>query len=158
MKISGIDTTTNLWSDAFLAWRGEGDFNNDHSNNNGRREGLILTKTAMKTPTVMTPWSATTSVFDITTYLWLDAFLAGTGGYLYNNDYINNDHKDDDARTTMTSFSDTTILLWLDAFLGGRRGVILLIVIMTFLISPRQRRQDAVGSGMSGKGVFHNIF
>ena len=32
-----------------------------------------------KTPRAMTLWTATTSVFDITTNLWLDAFLVGGG-------------------------------------------------------------------------------
>ena len=77
---SFFDTTTNLWSDAFLAGRGADLDNDDNGNNNGRGEGLILMKTTMKTPTVMTPWSVTTSVFDITTNLWSDAFLAGRGG------------------------------------------------------------------------------
>ena len=60
---------------------GGGDlYDDDDGNNNGRGEGLILTKTTMKTRTVITPWSVTTSVFDITTNLWSDAFLAGRGG------------------------------------------------------------------------------
>ena len=60
---------------------GGGDlYNDDNGNNNGRGGGLILTKTTMKTPTVMTPWSVKTYVFDITTDLWLDAFLAGRRG------------------------------------------------------------------------------
>ena len=51
----------------------------DDGNSNGRGEGLILTKTTMNTPTVMTPLSVTTPDFDITTNLWPDAFLAGRG-------------------------------------------------------------------------------
>ena len=51
-------------------------YDDDDGNNDDRGEGLILTKTMMKTPTVMTPWSVKTSVFDITTNLWLNAFLA----------------------------------------------------------------------------------
>ena len=48
-----FDTTTNLWSDAFLAGR-EADFNDDDSgNNDGRGEGLILTRTTATTPMAM---------------------------------------------------------------------------------------------------------
>ena len=35
---SFFDTTTNLWSDAFLAGK-RGDFNNDNGNNNHKDEG-----------------------------------------------------------------------------------------------------------------------
>ena len=45
-----FDTTTNMWSDAFLAGRGGDDFDNDGGNNYGRKGGLILTRTPMKTP------------------------------------------------------------------------------------------------------------
>ena len=65
----------------------------------------------------------TTLVIDITTNLWLGAFLAGRGGDFDDNDKGNNDHKDDDnygARTTLNSFFDTTTNLWSDAFLEGR--------------------------------------
>ena len=51
---SFLDTTTNLWTDAFLAGRG-GDFDNDDDGNNaGRREWLILTRTTAEIPTART--------------------------------------------------------------------------------------------------------
>ena len=46
-----------------------------------------------KTPTVRT---TTTSYFETTPNLWLDAFLAGRGGDFDDDDDGNNDHKDDD--------------------------------------------------------------
>jgi hypothetical protein len=47
----------------------------------------------MKTPTART---MTTSFFDTTTNLWLDAFLAGKGGGFNNDDDDgNNGHKDE---------------------------------------------------------------
>ena len=67
--------------DAFLAWRG-GDFNDGDGNNDGRREGLILTRMTTKTPTAMKPWTTTTSFFDTTTNLWSDAFLAWRVGVI----------------------------------------------------------------------------
>ena len=60
-----------------------------------------------------------TSVFDTTTNLWSDAFLAGREGDLDDdddNDDSKNDHNDYGTRTTTrittTSFSDTKTLLW----------------------------------------------
>jgi hypothetical protein len=46
-----------------------------------------------KTPTART---TLTSLFDTTTNLWSDAFLAGRGGDFDDDDDGNNDHKDDD--------------------------------------------------------------
>ena len=52
---SFFDTTTILWLDAFLARKGA-DFDDDHDgNNDGRGEGLILTRTTTKIPTTKTP-------------------------------------------------------------------------------------------------------
>ena len=79
-----FDTPTNLWSDAFLAGNGV-DFNNDDDNGNKtttKTRGDFDdedTRTTTKTPTART---TTTSFFDMTTNLWLDAFLAGSGGDL----------------------------------------------------------------------------
>ncbi len=69
-----------------------------------------------------------TSVFDTTTNLWRDAFLAGRGGDLDNYDDSNNNAifraicDGEDARTMSTSVFDTTTNLRLDAFLAGRGG------------------------------------
>ena len=85
---SCFDTTTNLWSDAFLAGRG----------------GIWKT---MPTATTTTKTITTTMVnedngkdpnsedndnliFDTATNMWLDAFLAGRGGDFVNDDNGNN--------------------------------------------------------------------
>ena len=54
MTTSFFDTTTSLWTDAFLAGTGVVfDNDDDNGNNDGRGEGLILTRTTTKTPTAM---------------------------------------------------------------------------------------------------------
>ena len=47
----------------------------------------------IKTPTART---TLTSLFDTTTNLWLDTFLAGKGGDFDDDDDGNNDYKNDD--------------------------------------------------------------
>jgi len=74
------------------SWQGgRVDFeDDDDGNNEGRRRGLIMTRTTTKTLTAMTPWTMKTSFVDTTTNLWPDAFLAGTGGDFNNDDDSNN--------------------------------------------------------------------
>ena len=48
---SFFDTTTNLWSDAFLAGRVVVCNDDDAGNNDGRGEGLLMTTTATTTTT-----------------------------------------------------------------------------------------------------------
>ena len=95
MSTSFFNTTTNLWSDAFLA---------------GRRGGIWATMTRATTTTKTTTMTTVNEdnnkdtkgedkddlIFDTTTNLWSDAFLAGKGGGFNNDDdYGNNDHKDE---------------------------------------------------------------
>ena len=87
MTTSFFDTTTNLWSDAFLAGRG-GDLVDDEDGNNNaifaqsvmvRTQGQCQPQFLIQQPTCgrMHSWQ-------------------GGGGDLDNDDDINNNHKDED--------------------------------------------------------------
>ena len=95
---SFFDTTTNLWSDAFLAGRGVIlTLMTTATTMAGERVDSDKDVNTTKTPTVRT---TTTSYFDTTTNLWSDAFLAGRGVDFDDDDNGNNDHKydnDDDS-------------------------------------------------------------
>ena len=75
---SFFDTTTNLWLNAFLAWRGGGVSKMMTTATTTTKTTTMKddndTRTTTKTPTART---TTNSFFDTTTNLWLDAFLAG---------------------------------------------------------------------------------
>jgi hypothetical protein len=80
-------------------------------------------------------WTATTSVIDITTNLWSDAFLAGRGGIwktmptattttkTITTTMVNEDNgKDPNSEDNDNLIFDTATNMWLDAFLAGRGG------------------------------------
>ncbi len=92
-------------------------------------------------------------IFDTTTILWADAFLAGRGGYFDNDDDGNNNRNDNDkdngermmtttkppmARTTTTSIFDTTTSnLWSDASWQGGRVILTTMTTATTMAGER---------------------
>ena len=77
---SFLDTTTNLWADAFLVGR-VGDFDDDDDSNNDHKDDNENDNSERgQRQRHQRQGQRRPHFFDTTTNLWADAFLAGRGG------------------------------------------------------------------------------
>ena len=96
MLTSFFNTTTNLWSDAFLAGRG-GDLDNNDDGNNDHKDDDNDTVNEDNDEDPNSEDNGEDNddlIFDTTTNLWSDAFMAGRGGDFDNDDNGNNNGRE----------------------------------------------------------------